>query len=122
MKYNDQYSKEYPCIKPSKVSSLFTFCSECGCDINISDVGKGDIRWVMKSSKNGVENVQRNAMSSRIDKLFAPRDDSSICAECYFTSFLIEHNLPLSAADHAGCFLTQIGKKYMVLEERKLQT
>ena len=57
-------------------------------------------------------------MSSKIDKLFAPRDNSSIRAECYFTSFLVEHNLPLSAADHAGALFkkmfpdSEVAKKY----------
>ena len=41
-------------------------------------------------------------MSSKINKLFVPRDNNSIRAECYFTSFLVEYNLLLSAADYAG--------------------
>lgn len=50
------------------------------------------------------KNIKLNEKNSKLDHIFscAKEDFSVIRAECYFTAFLIEHNLPLSAADHAG--------------------
>ena len=63
----------------------------------------------------------------KLTNFFAPRDNSSIRAECYFTSFLVEHNLLLSAADHAGALFKKMfpdskWQKNMVPEEQKPQT
>lgn len=101
--FRDEYTKEYPCIIKSDKGSKFAFCTFCRCDLNISHGGKNDLATHMKSNKH-CSNVKVVEDNRKIRTFFgsSTSDNSVIKAECLFTAFLLEHNIPLSAADHAG--------------------
>ncbi|KAJ8887022.1 hypothetical protein PR048_013236 [Dryococelus australis] len=50
------------------------------------------------------EVVEARAKSSKIKNFFSVQNYNfnAIRAECYFTAFIVEHNLPVAEADHAG--------------------
>ena len=55
--------------------------------------------------KKNLDNVELANISEKrkIHNFFKEDDQSAVIqAELYFTAFLIEHNVPLAAADHAG--------------------
>lgn len=88
-----------------------------GVDFNISHGGENDIKKHIKTTKH--QQACTSACSSKkMDNYFVKKSDS--CAttksECLFTSFIIEHNLPISIADHAlnfflKCFPTLKSQK-----------
>lgn len=118
--FREAYSAEFPCILRSRKGEKFAFCSVCACDINIAHSGKSDIVTHIKSVKHGA-NTKSKDSNTKINAFFtSPSTDNNevIRAECLFTSFLIEHNVPISAADHAGALFrkmfptSDIAKKY----------
>ena len=106
-KFRDEYTRRFPCIASSTKGELFAFCKICRSDIKISHGGANDI-VIHINKKKHIENeeAERQATSipkeGRIDNFFIKEDHSVISAEVAFTDFLVEHNVPLSAADHAG--------------------
>nr|XP_042899683.1 uncharacterized protein LOC122269650 [Parasteatoda tepidariorum] len=106
--YKEAYSKEFSFILKSRKGDKHVFCSECAVDFSISHSGKGDIKNHIQSVKHQ-RNTSANVKSDKISTFFEKSDDlRTIRAECLFTSFLVEHNLPLSCADHIGPLLKKI--------------
>ncbi|XP_063216897.1 uncharacterized protein LOC134527858 isoform X1 [Bacillus rossius redtenbacheri] len=101
--FRKDYSEEFSFILKSDKGQKYAFCSVCRCDISISHGGRSDILLHVKSNKHA-GNVQNSENSQKISTFFtnSSSEDSVTRAECLFTYFLIEHNVPLSAADHAG--------------------
>ena len=100
-----EYSAEWPVLKPSKVSQNHVFCSACKLDISISHGGRDDCRRHVSSKKH--KEYAQLQKAPRIGTFFQSStsisaDHEIIKAETLFTNFLVEHNIPLSAADHAG--------------------
>lgn len=118
--FREQYSVEFPYIKKSEKGDLFAYCTTCRCDINIAHGGKTDITVHSRSAKH-LTNVKCREESQKISNFFVKPGNADldvIRAECLFTAFLVEHNIPLTTADHAGALLrkmfpnSEIAKKY----------
>nr|XP_042902141.1 uncharacterized protein LOC122270094 [Parasteatoda tepidariorum] len=114
----ESYSKSFPCIIKCNKSQHYAFCNVCGLDFKIAHGGKSDINDHIRTKrhKDLAECVNKN---ENISKYFASgSDDDVIRAEVYFTSFIVEHNLPISVADHAGPLFrkmfpkSDVAKKY----------
>ena len=72
--------------------------------------GKNDITNHIKCAKH-LSNLKSKAENQKIHSFFTNAGDSNydvIQAECLFTSFLIENNIPLAAADHAGALFRRM--------------
>lgn len=98
--FSKAYTEEFPAIIASRKGEAHAFCSVCRCDFTVSHSGRGDILKHVQTKKHqdGVKCVNSNR---KLD--FSVKNDTSVIrAECYFTAFIVEHNLPLSCADHAG--------------------
>jgi hypothetical protein len=118
--FKNDYSNEFHFIKKSNKGVHYAFCEECRTDISISHGGRHDIVQHI-SMKKHINNVEaNNAKNSKISSFFNNKDnkDEITRAECLFTAFFIEHNLPLSCSDHIGPLLRkifpnhEIGQKY----------
>lgn len=74
----------------------------CGVDFNISHGGENDVKKHIKTIKHQ-QTCKSACLSKKMDNFFVKNSDSSgtTKSECLFTSFIIEHNLPISIADHA---------------------
>lgn len=95
------YSTDFPCMKRSRKGERYAFCSLCCCDVNIAHAGRRDIVLHLntKKHKDSVKPVDSNG---KIGGYLSKADlDATTQAECLFTAFLIEHNVPFMAADHA---------------------
>lgn len=104
--FRESYSQDFPCILKSSKGQKFAFCSTCRCDFNIAHGGRNDISNHVKCSKH-VTNLQSVEQNKKISNFFSSSsscssESSVIRAECYFTSFLVEHNIPLNVSVHAG--------------------
>lgn len=98
-RYREEYTVEFPFIKPSRKGENSVFCEHCGSDINISSGGRDDISRHIKSVKHS-ESVKSNASSSKLANFFPGSGDQSVIrAEVLFTKFLIDNNLQLSVSD-----------------------
>jgi len=98
-KFKDEYAKLYSVTKSTQ-GVYYAFCTVCSVDISIEHGGQNDVRRHIKTGRL----KQRAASNSiSIGSYFSKEDDNSVInAELLFTSFVVEHNLPLSVADHAG--------------------
>lgn len=102
--YKDSYTKEFPCIKSSGKGPKFVYCEFCRSHFTISHGGKYDITRHLIKDKH-LENAKLANVSEKqkLDKFFKEDNQSAVIrAELFFTRFLVEHNVPIAAADHAG--------------------
>lgn len=100
----DLYANKFPCIARSRKGPHFAFCTVCSVDIKIAHGGASDIKNHVRSKKHG-DLVKTQVKISKIGTFFNSRENDEndvINAECLFTSFILEHNLPLAVADHVG--------------------
>ncbi|KAL3184688.1 hypothetical protein MRX96_005797 [Rhipicephalus microplus] len=104
-----QYTSEFPCIVESRKGKHFAFCAVCGSDISISHGGKTDV-VAHVSSKKHVSHMQCKEKQQQLGQFFSKRNSDSdvIRAECLFTGFLQENNLPLTVSDPVGPLLRKM--------------
>ncbi len=104
-KFKSDYTRDFPCIKVSRKGNFHAYCSVCNCDFSIQHGGRDDIKRHIDTRKH-TQNANSAAHSQPLTSFFnvAGSDEElkTTKAEVYFTGFLVEHNLPLAAADHAG--------------------
>ena len=114
------YLTEFPCLKKSQRGDNYVFCRLCYCDFSIGHGGKRDIMQHFSSDKH-LNAVSASKNNIKISNLFTNSKDYAVIradAECFFTCFIVEHNLPLNCADHVGSLLrkmfpeNEIAKKY----------
>ncbi|KFM62955.1 hypothetical protein X975_06518, partial [Stegodyphus mimosarum] len=105
--FRPAYRAEFPTIKESFKGNNYAFCYVCMCDFIISHGGRSNIVKHVTSKKHEV-NASASTTSKKVDDFFSNSDADVILAECLFTAFLIEHNVTLSAADHAGQLFRQM--------------
>lgn len=107
-----QYTSEFGCILASRKGEHFAFCTVCNCDISISHGGRTDVATHVASKKHA-SNLQSKEKQHRLQQFFGREDSDSdvIRAECLFTDFLLEHNIPLSASEHVGPLLRKMFPK-----------
>lgn len=95
--FREAYTKEWSFYVSSKVSKNHVLCKICGCDFSIAHGGRDDCR-----RHEAAKSVKTEKLKCQpLDNFFGGKDDDPTHAELLFTSFLVEHNLPLAVADHA---------------------
>ena len=100
--FRPEFTKLWPCITKSRDSDK-AYCTICNGDFSIAHQGKGDVARHIGSKKH-TGNAKSLESSSSIKQYTGavPLKQDVMEAEMKFTSFLVEHNCPLAAADHAG--------------------
>ena len=124
-KYKMEYSHKWPVLQKSKFSGSHVYWQMCRADINIRLSGLYDCQKHVESAWH----VQAAGKAcSKIDTFFSKDTEFvTINAETLFTSFLIEHNIPMSVSDHTGpllkeCFqIPKLPLNMPVAEQRQLQ-
>lgn len=93
----------------------------CKIDFSISHGGRDDCKRHVETKKhkyNGIANANQSSLSKFVQSKIDHSELDIIRSESLFTGFLLEHNLPIATADHAGPLLnfffpdSQIAKKY----------
>lgn len=105
--YNSKYGTEFDFITKSGKGKHHAFCKLCRRDISISHGGRSDIVLHTKS-KLHIANFESESSpsTSKITSWLSSSQDLAVTrAECLFTAFYLEHNIPLSAASHMGPLL-----------------
>ena len=104
--YNSKYTTEFDFITKSGKSKQHAFCKICRRDISIAHGGRSDI-VLHRKSKLHIGNFESESSSTpKITSWMSTSQDLNVTrAECLFTSFYLEHNIPLSAASHMGPLL-----------------
>lgn len=104
-KYRPEYTQLWSCLSASNVSLQHAFCELCKCDFSVQHGGKDDCRRHVNSKKH--QEFSKLKVSSKPVTSFFKSDavDPTTNAEVLFTSFLVEHNIPLAVADHVGPLL-----------------
>ena len=102
-RYRPEYTVSFKCISPSLVSDSHVRCNICMSDLSISHGGLDDIKRHVKAQKHVAKEKAKVGTPGIANFLLKQNEDlEAMRAEVHFTHFLVEHNLPLSAADHAG--------------------
>ena len=118
--FRSEYTKAFSFFVASRKGEKHGFCNICRCDISISHGGRNDLVAHTKSKKH-IEFVDGESCNRKlpITGFFAKNTDHSVIrAECLFTRSIVEHNLPIALADHAGPLFrkmfpdSEIAKKY----------
>ncbi|XP_038065360.1 uncharacterized protein LOC119735640 [Patiria miniata] len=106
--YGKKYGQEFDFITSSKKDKQHAFCKVCRRDVSIAHGGRNDIVKHTKS-KLHVDSMSMRTEAHSTMKLTSwastSQDLNVTRAECLFTAFYLEHNIPLSAASHVGPLL-----------------
>lgn len=108
-RFRKGYTLAFPCIRPSSVGDSYAFCDTCKLNFNVAHGGMSDVKRHVSSAKH-----KQVGNAAHITNFFGvpPRDDTSaIRSEVMFTTFLVEHNIAMSAADHANKLFKNIFPK-----------
>ena len=106
-KFRDEYGEKFPCITNSTLSVHHARCKVCLLDFTVSHGGMGDVLRHVKSVRH-CDISSCKAATPSVSNFFGKSNESQnldqdvIRAEVLFTNFLVEHNIALSASDHAG--------------------
>ena len=101
-KYREEYTRTWSFIKKSSLGEHYVKCELCRTDFSIKHSGKYDISTHMSSTKHA-KHVQPGQGMVKLDCFISAvtsLKSSVIESECLMTNFIIEHNLPVSIADH----------------------
>ena len=115
----DCYIEEFPCIKASSEGEKHALSIFCWSSFTISHSGIIDITKHMGKKKH-LGNVELVNISEKwkIHNLFKEDDQSAFFqAELYFTSFFIDHNMLLAAADHDGPLFRKLFSSFDVAKQ-----
>ena len=112
-KWKSTYAQTYPCLVKSKVSDNHARCVVCVTDFSVSHGGMSDATKHVTSQKH--KKLAAEKKSAQLTSFFQPKqkadeDLKSIEAETLMTNFLVEHNVPLSAADIRVLFYSPCAK------------
>lgn len=107
MKYSCKFKKEWASIynsliQKSRHGDNYAFCSSCRLDISIAHGGQGDIDKHFKTERHKQFTELTNNNKKLTDYINTTNNSATIRAECLFTAFLVEHNIPIAASDHTG--------------------
>ncbi|KAE8297834.1 hypothetical protein D5F01_LYC02305 [Larimichthys crocea] len=100
-RFLDSYRERWPCLNTSRLPN-HAFCTVCKVDLDISHQGAADCRRHVEGTKHKKLESTLASIPKINTKFFGEQDLKTIRAETLFTNFIVEHNLPLSVADHAG--------------------
>ena len=99
-KYKVEYAHKWPVLQKSKISGNHVYCQMCRANINIGHSGLYDCRKHIESMRH-VHTTGKAC--SKINTFFSKDTKfATINAEMLFTSFLIEHNIPIAVGHHSG--------------------
>jgi hypothetical protein len=96
------YKVEFRRIAKSVVGATLAFCNPCRCGVSIAHGGRDDLRKHSITQMHVTAESAANIQPKIAAFVSTDRSVDVTRAELLFTSFLIEHNVALSAADHAG--------------------
>lgn len=92
------WSAEWPVIVKSKKDAYHAFCTVCSSDFLVKYGGRNDVDTHVTGDKHKATASSRSSTST-LSNFFVRSDSNDVIkAEVSFTGFLIEHNLPISAA------------------------
>ena len=117
-KYKVDYKDEFKCETKSASGDAFAFCTLCRSDVNISHGGRDDLRK-HRSTQKHLNAASATKLQPSLSSFVAKDRTAEVTrAKLLFMSFLVEHNVALSASDHAGALFKQmfpdseLAKKY----------
>ena len=119
-KYASSFQKwftDIPYITSSSLGNLYTRCTACNFDFTFSHGRKSDVTKHIGSKKH-IDNAWCTTKNQKLSFVVDTNEQRVINAECLFSAFLVEHNLPLSASDNTAFLFkkmfpdSQIAKKY----------
>lgn len=101
-RYRKEYSDEWPCLTFTDVSPNFVHCKTCNCNFSIAHGGRNDCRRHVLSPKHE-QNKKLCSQVKPLESYLTKYSNTNIIkAEMLFTSFIVEHNIPIAVADHAA--------------------
>ena len=107
-RFIESYSEEFDFIRKSREGEHFALCIACNTHIKIKSGGRSDI-VAYANTKKHKEKHKNFRQTSKLQFSAVPSSDfQPIKAEVLFTNFLIEHNVPIAAADHASKLFSAI--------------
>lgn len=104
-KFRPEYTSTWASIVRSKLSDGHARCTTCETDFTIKSGGASDIERHVKTKKHQEADKLRsknNTVTSYFASTSNPLDEKVMNAEMLWNKFLVEHNLPIAASDHAG--------------------
>lgn len=100
--FKTEYAAEWPVLMRSTKSLNHVHCKVCKSDFSIAHGGRNDCLRHVEGSRH-MRNAEASAGIQNLKTIFTSKENLDVIkAESLFTKFLLEHNLPLTAADHAG--------------------
>jgi len=100
-KFKPEYTKQFAFIKKSRLGETHAFCDACSADFSVAHAGLFDVKKHITTDKH--KRYEESRSVPKISTFFtADKDLQVIRAEILFTSFLIEHNVPLAVTEHVG--------------------
>lgn len=119
--FKEQYSKEWPCIKESKLGPKHAFCIVCNLNFTISHGGSNDCkRHIGSANHKKLASLQATMKPLSFSRPQNSMQTSVTTAEALFTEFMAEHNLPLSIADHANKLFKKMFPDSKIAAEYKM--
>ena len=109
VKYNPSWAKEYP-VKAVDNDRYSFFCIPCGKSVSCHHQGLRDVKVHCERDTHR-RRVEEEKKSHSIRRFLSKPVNSGtnvIKAEVIITNFLVQHNLPIAAADHLGPLLKEI--------------
>lgn len=105
--FKKDFIEEFPLIIESRKGNTFAFCSACRCDFLIAHGGRRDIvkHIGTEKHKSSAGVIEKN---NKLNFSFPNQNLEIVRSECFFTNFLLEHNIALSCADHAGALFRKM--------------
>ena len=108
-----QYSEKFPILRPSKEGLSYAYCTCCNTDFSVAHGGLTDCRKHVDGTRHKAA-FEASSGTRSIKNMFVKtsgEDDFKfkvMNAELLFMNFLVEHNIPMSAADHATALFKQM--------------
>ena len=105
-RFREHHMIAYPVLKPSSVGDTYAFCTVCDSNFSVSHGGINDCAMHVNGPRHKKYAESKKNQPTLLS--FTKKDEhsnishSNMKAELLFTAFLVEHNVPISAADHAS--------------------
>ncbi|KAL8593255.1 hypothetical protein ACOMHN_009909 [Nucella lapillus] len=106
--FRPEYTQRAPCIRPFPQNAKRAWCDYCQVDFKVSHGGWNDVQNHLETAGHERKSAAKNNTSALSafgftqEKEMTDKELQVIKAETLFSHFLVEHNLPISASDHAG--------------------
>ncbi|KAL8577304.1 hypothetical protein ACOMHN_048358 [Nucella lapillus] len=106
--FRPEYTQRAPCIRPFPQNAKRAWCDYCKVDFTVSHGGWNDVQNHLVTVGHERKSAAKNNTSALSafgftqEKEMTDKELQVIKAETLFSHFWVEHNLPISASDHAG--------------------